>query len=132
MRFVLNMLIKTVVLWFFSEVTGWFKITHILALTADPQINKLIVLGILALFWAILSYIIWIVWGIGSFATLGIGCILFPLVLLANGPIVFWGLAHLLPGWVDTRLLTTFQMVIIGVTMTLITIPEVSLTSSSR
>lgn len=108
MRFLVNFVIKAVLVLIFQAV-GWIALASTLVVFGVPLLDTLLVAGILAFVFTFFTAVVAIIAG-GIAGVIGLsggeeaaqGCAALGIlaVCVVAGPVGFWGLSLLLPGWV--------------------------------
>ena len=130
MRHIINFFISGFLVWIFQQV-GWIQQVHQqIAPFESVLANQVLVAGIIGLIFTVGIWLAGLAFGMFVVATVGIGCILYPLYLALLGPVGFWAVAKLLPGWVTVNA-NTWQIILMGILISWIRIHATSSSSSS-
>lgn len=131
MRHLINFFITGFLMLVFQWI-GWIKIAQELAPFSNPFANQLIVAGIVGLIFTVGMWLANLVFTLVVVGTCGLGCLLLPVYYLVLGPVGFWMVMKILPGWVSLNA-ETWQIVLMGILIAAIRIgaPKTSTSSSS-
>lgn len=128
-RHVTNFFITTALVWMFDAME-WIQIKHTLGTFEQSWINELLVAGIVGLIFTIGLWLAGIVFGVVVLGSCGIGCFLYPVYLAFLGPLGFWAVTQLLPGWIVINS-TTVQIIVMGLLISFVRIHDRSTSSTT-
>lgn len=118
MRHVANFFITGFLIWVF-QLIGWVTINQNLAPFQTPFWNQILIAGIVGLIFTVGMWLLDLVVGLLVVGSCGLGCPLLIVKLAFIGPVGFWVVFQVIPGWV-TMHATTVQIVIMGLMISLI------------
>lgn len=130
MRHLINFFITGFVVWIF-ELIGWIHVNQQLAPFETPFWNQILVAGIVGLIFTVGLWILDLVFALVVVGSCGIGCVLFPVYLAFMGPVGFWLVMQILPGWVTVNA-NIWQIILMGVLISWIRVHAASSSSSSN
>lgn len=130
MRHVINFFITGALLWVF-QLIGWIQVHQELAPFESELANQILVAGIIGLIFTVGLWLAGLVFGLVVVGTCGTGCFLYPVYLAFLGPVGFWLVAELLPGWIEVSA-TTWQIILMGILISMIRLHSRSSSSSSE
>lgn len=114
------------------QVFGWLKITHKLDVFEAERWNAFFVACLVGLIFTIVVALAEWLAGLFTIATLGLGCGVMLLVLILIGPIGFWGITKLTPGWLDLTGTSFFLKLLMGWILAFIRVPSIKVTRRTR
>jgi len=129
MRHVLNFFITGGLIWIF-QLIGWIAVQADIAPFASVIANQLLVAGIIGLIFTLGMWALNLVYILLVFASCGLAALLWPIKMLFIGPIGFYAVVQVLPGWINVTA-TPLQIIIMGLIISIIRIPAISASSSS-
>lgn len=129
MRHIVNFFITGFLMMIFQWI-GWITITQELAPFSASFLNQLIVAGIVGLIFTVGMWLATLAFTLGVALTCGIGCLFLPVYYLFLGPVGFWMVVQVLPGWVSIKA-EIWQIVLMGFLIAIIRVGHPSNSSSS-
>ncbi len=131
LRIVVDVIIAGALILLF-QVFGWLKITHKLDIFEAERWNAFFVACLVGLiFTIVLALAEWLA-GLFAIATFGLGCGVMLLILFLAGPIGFWGITKLTPGWIDLSGTSLFLKLLMGWILAFIRVPSIKVTRKTR
>lgn len=129
MRNIVNFFVSGFLVWLF-QLIGWLRIDQQLAPFETPFWNQILVAGIVGLIFTVALWLLDLVFALLIIGSCGIGCVLFPVYLAFMGPLSFWLVMQILPGWVTINA-TVWQIILMGILISWIRIHKPSTSSST-
>lgn len=121
-RLILNFLTIAIIILFFRYI-GWIHFQNIPQIIQNETFNIIIIAGLIGLVMFIIGELASLVFKAATFATCGLGCILYPVFNFVLGYIKLYGTQMVFPGWFTFEPIW-WKVLIISFTIGLFRIPS--------
>ncbi|MDP3917603.1 MAG: hypothetical protein Q8Q30_00290 [Candidatus Woesebacteria bacterium] len=130
MRHIINFFITGAIVWLFQAI-GWISITQTMSVFDANWANQLLVAGVVGFIFTVGLWLADLVFAFVVIGSCGIGCFLYPVYLAVLGPVGFWAIGKLLPGWMTLNVNNIWQVILMGVVVSIVRIHAKRSSSSS-